>query len=105
MPNPSKPARQEQRPENKGRQERRAARVEALMMAYQRWVSPVLHGVSASLFPMRGGCRYQPTCSEYAAVAVARYGWGRGCAMAVGRVLRCHPWSRRGRRGGFDPVP
>ncbi len=50
---------------------------------------------------MRGGCRYQPTCSEYAAVAIARHGWGKGMAMAAARLLRCHPWSK----GGFDPVP
>jgi len=82
------------------RQERRAARVELLARAYKRVVSPVLHGLGGSLLPMRGGCRYQPTCSEYAAIAVARYGWGKGVLLAVRRLLRCHPWSR----GGFDPV-
>ena len=87
------------------RQQRRAARVEALLTGYKRWASPVLHGLGGSLFPVQGGCRYQPTCSEYAAVAVARYGWLRGAGMAVRRVLRCHPCSRRGRLGGFDPVP
>ena len=87
------------------RQERRAERAEALLTAYKRWVSPVLHGLGGSLLPMQGECRYQPTCSEYAAIAVARYGWLRGSEMATRRVLRCHPLSRRGRRGGFDPVP
>jgi putative membrane protein insertion efficiency factor len=86
-------------------QERRAVRVETLASAYKRWVSPALHTLGGSLFPVRGGCRYLPTCSEYAAIAIARYGWLRGTAMAVARVSRCHPWSRRGRRGGFDPVP
>ena len=83
------------------KQERRAARVEALAKFYKRWISPAAHALGGSLLPMRTGCRYQPTCSEYAAIAVARYGWGRGLAMAVRRVLRCHPWGR----GGFDPVP
>jgi putative membrane protein insertion efficiency factor len=46
-------------------------------------------------------CRYVPTCSEYAAEAVERYGVFRGSAMAMWRVLRCHPFVR----GGFDPVP
>lgn len=87
------------------RQERRAARVEALLIAYKRWVSPVLHGLGGWLLPVQGGCRYQPTCSEYGAIAVARHGWLRGSGMAARRVLRCHPFSRRGRRGGFDPVP
>ncbi|MEO6964465.1 MAG: membrane protein insertion efficiency factor YidD [Acidobacteriaceae bacterium] len=87
------------------RQQRRAARVEAIASKYQRWISPTLHTLGGSLLPMPTGCRYQPTCSEYAAVAVARYGWWRGSAMAVARLARCHPLSRRGRRGGFDPVP
>jgi putative membrane protein insertion efficiency factor len=46
-------------------------------------------------------CRYVPTCSEYATEAVERYGALRGSAMAVWRVLRCHPFVR----GGYDPVP
>jgi putative membrane protein insertion efficiency factor len=45
-------------------------------------------------------CRYVPTCSEYAAEAVERYGAVRGGMMALWRVLRCHPFSR----GGYDPV-
>jgi len=87
------------------KQERRAARVEAMAGVYKRWVSPALHALGGSLLPVPSGCRYLPTCSEYAAVAVARYGWWRGSAMAVARLTRCHPWSRRGRLGGFDPVP
>jgi uncharacterized protein len=45
-------------------------------------------------------CRYVPTCSEYAMEAVERYGVLRGGAMAVGRLLRCHPFAH----GGYDPV-
>ncbi|MEO6828497.1 MAG: membrane protein insertion efficiency factor YidD [Acidobacteriaceae bacterium] len=79
----------------------RARRVEVVAGAYKRWISPGLHVLGGSLLPMRGGCRYHPTCSEYAAVAVARHGWLRGMRLAGWRLLRCHPWSR----GGFDPVP
>jgi uncharacterized protein len=45
-------------------------------------------------------CRYVPTCSEYAIEAVDRYGAVRGCWMAVGRIMRCHPLAG----SGYDPV-
>jgi len=45
-------------------------------------------------------CRYLPTCSEYGAEAVARYGIFRGGFLALWRVLRCNPFVR----GGYDPV-
>ncbi len=45
-------------------------------------------------------CKYEPTCSAYAAQAIGRYGILRGLVLAVWRVLRCNPFSH----GGFDPV-
>ena len=57
---------------------------------YQRTVSRAL--------PRR--CKYEPTCSEYAAQAIQRFGILRGLVLACWRVLRCNPWSH----GGFDPV-
>ena len=67
----------------------------ALLAMYQRLLSPVLHTLGA------GGCRFQPTCSEYAVRAVAMHGPWRGSALALWRLLRCHPFSR----GGLDQVP
>lgn len=46
-------------------------------------------------------CRYVPTCSEYAIVAIERYGAWKGFWMATWRILRCNPFSK----GGYDPVP
>jgi hypothetical protein len=68
-----------------------------LLRVYKAAVSPALHAIAGA----PGACRYQPTCSEYAAIAVSEYGLMRGGAMAVGRLMRCHPLHR----GGFDPVP
>jgi len=62
---------------------------------YRRWISPALHVITP------GGCRYLPTCSEYAATAIAIHGPARGVVLAVRRILRCHPFAR----GGLDPVP
>ena len=67
----------------------------ALLALYRRWLSPALHVLNP------GGCRFFPTCSEYASVAIATHGPLRGSALAVWRLLRCHPFSR----GGLDPVP
>lgn len=46
-------------------------------------------------------CRYIPTCSEYAMIAVEKYGVKKGSILAVRRILRCHPFHE----GGYDPVP
>lgn len=46
-------------------------------------------------------CRYRPTCSEYARLAIEGHGAWRGGGLAVRRILRCHPWHP----GGDDPVP
>jgi len=45
-------------------------------------------------------CRFYPTCSQYAAEAVARHGALKGAAMALWRLLRCNPFCK----GGYDPV-
>lgn len=68
-----------------------------LLWVYKRGISPLLHAAGG----VTGACRFQPTCSEYAALAVATHGPLRGSWLAVWRVLRCHPLCR----GGFDPVP
>jgi putative membrane protein insertion efficiency factor len=57
---------------------------------YQRLLSPLL--------PRH--CRYEPTCSRYAAQAITRYGILRGSVLAAWRLLRCNPFSH----GGYDPV-
>lgn len=45
-------------------------------------------------------CRFVPTCSEYSAVAIERYGTVKGSYLSLKRILRCHPFHN----GGYDPV-
>jgi uncharacterized protein len=46
-------------------------------------------------------CRYVPTCSEYTAQAIEKYGAAKGTWLGLLRILRCHPFAG----SGDDPVP
>jgi putative membrane protein insertion efficiency factor len=48
-----------------------------------------------------GACRFEPSCSAYAAEAVAQHGAVKGSFLAAHRLCRCGPWTD----GGYDPVP
>lgn len=61
-----------------------------LLRAYKLAISPLLPP----------SCRFTPTCSEYAAEAIAKYGFLKGCVLGVKRLSRCHPFCE----GGYDPV-
>ena len=59
---------------------------------YQLFVSPMLGS----------HCRFAPTCSSYAIQAIDKHGLFLGSWLAIRRIGRCHPWSKR---SGYDPVP
>jgi putative membrane protein insertion efficiency factor len=59
--------------------------------AYRVAISPAIGNV----------CRFEPSCSHYAEEAIERFGLLRGMFLAMGRILRCHPFAR----AGLDPVP
>jgi putative membrane protein insertion efficiency factor len=63
----------------------------ALIWAYKLLIRPVIGP----------RCRYLPTCSDYALEALGTHGLARGSWLALGRLLRCHPWGG----SGYDPVP
>lgn len=62
-----------------------------LIALYKRLLSPFIGGQ----------CRFYPTCSTYARIAIARFGPWRGSVLTVWRILRCQPLCD----GGDDPVP
>ncbi|HET8728241.1 MAG TPA: membrane protein insertion efficiency factor YidD [Alphaproteobacteria bacterium] len=65
--------------------------MKGLVLAYRYTLSPFIGH----------GCRFRPTCSEYAIDAITTHGALRGGALTMRRLARCHPWGG----SGFDPVP
>ena len=68
-----------------------------LIRTYQIAVSPVLRLLGGP----QGGCRFEPSCSEYCMQAVRIHGSLQGWKLGVLRICRCQPWGP----SGFDPVP
>jgi putative membrane protein insertion efficiency factor len=62
----------------------------AIIRFYQKAISPYL----------RQGfkCKFHPSCSQYAILAVQKFGLWIGVAKTVKRILRCNPFSK----GGVD---
>lgn len=67
-----------------------------------RFLTIVIRIYQATLSPLLGSCcRFHPSCSQYSLEAIETHGALKGIALAVRRVLRCHPFND----GGHDPVP
>ena len=63
-----------------------------------RWI---LSPAQIFLFGGGSGCRFTPTCSQYATEAIRHHGAVAGSILALKRICRCHPLGDC----GFDPVP
>ncbi|MFA6242862.1 MAG: membrane protein insertion efficiency factor YidD [Candidatus Hydrogenedentales bacterium] len=63
----------------------------AIIRLYQMVLSPLLGP----------NCRFTPTCSQYAIIALRKHGAIRGVGFTLRRIARCHPFHA----GGYDPVP
>lgn len=55
-------------------------------------------GISPYISPR---CRFTPTCSKYAYMAIEKYGVIKGGFLSIRRILKCHPFHK----GGYDPLP
>ncbi len=60
-----------------------------IIKLYRKYISPLKRYPS---------CKYMPTCSEYAILAIEKYGIFKGTVKALWRILRCNPFSH----GGVD---
>ncbi len=66
-----------------------------LIRAYQLTLSKLLLAVFGPV------CRFEPSCSRYAAACIQGHGVLRGSLLSVKRLCRCHPFHP----GGYDPPP
>src|SRR5215472_12434858 len=62
-----------------------------LIRIYQRAISPWLGNA----------CRFEPSCSRYAAACLETHGAARGSLLSLARLCKCHPFHP----GGYDPPP
>jgi putative membrane protein insertion efficiency factor len=62
-----------------------------MIVVYQKLISPML-------LP---SCRFYPSCSTYARLALKKYGIIKGGILSLTRILKCHPLHP----GGYDPLP
>lgn len=75
-----------------------SARLLVIVIQLYRWtISPAL----VFLVGPDNGCRFTPTCSQYAIEAIREHGAAEGSLLALRRICRCHPFAEC----GHDPVP
>ena len=63
-----------------------------LIQIYRAMISPFL----------RARCKFYPSCSLYAQIALERHGLLKGSWLFIKRLAKCHPWYQG---NSDDPVP
>lgn len=66
-----------------------------LLRLYKIVISPILELIFGK------ACRFTPTCSEYAYLAIQKHGVISGTILSIKRILRCNGLSKP----GIDPIP
>lgn len=68
-----------------------------MIRAYQAVLSPLF----VAFFGPQAGCRFAPSCSQYALECFQTHSFFRALFLSLKRIGRCQPFHP----GGFDPVP
>jgi len=91
-----------QAPENKTDNQDKGRSVVSVLLALPARLAIGCIRIYQKTAPLRPPmCRYQPSCSEYTAQAIRKYGLFAGFALGIRRIVRCNPFTS----GGYDPVP
>ena len=64
-----------------------------LLKMYKKTISPIVSACGIH-------CKFYPSCSEYMAQAIEKYGAIKGGLLGFKRLLKCNPFSK----GGYDPL-
>ena len=64
-----------------------------ILRVYKKFISPLFKAMGVE-------CKYYPTCSEYAKLAIEKYGCIKGIYLSIKRIIKCNPFSK----GGYDPL-
>ena len=75
--------------------------VQAILIFVIRLYRWTISPAQTFLFGPTSGCRFTPTCSQYAMDAIRERGAINGSWLAIKRICRCHPWGGC----GHDPAP
>lgn len=64
-----------------------------ILNVYKKFISPMFKAMGVE-------CKYYPSCSEYAKLAIEKYGCIKGIYLSIKRIIKCNPFSK----GGYDPL-